>query len=49
MHDAHIYQLLYYIHYLKKLGIDTTGVIDYPKLKKTVKVTLTEQKQDFHT
>ncbi len=47
IHDAHTYQLLYYIYYLRKLGIDTTGVLDYPKLKKTVKVTLTEQKQDF--
>lgn len=47
IHEAHTYQLLYYIHYLRKLGIKTTGILDYPKLKKTVKVTLTKQKQDF--
>ncbi len=42
--EAHKYQLLYYIYYLTKLGINTTGIINYPKLKKTLKVTL--QKQD---
>ena len=47
MHDAHAYQLLYYIYYLKKLGIDTVGVLEYPRLKKTVNVILTKQKQDF--
>ena len=47
MHDAHEYQLLYYIYYLRKRGICVTGVLDYPKLKKTVKVMLTKQKQDF--
>ena len=47
IHDAHAYQLLYYIYYLKKLGIRTTGILNYPKLKKTVKVVLTKQKQAF--
>ena len=46
IHDAHEHQLLYYIYYLKKLGVKTTGVINYPKLKKKVQVVLTEQKQD---
>ena len=45
IHDAHTYQLLYYIYYLKKLGIKTTGVLNYPLLKKTVKVSLTKQQQ----
>ncbi len=47
IHDAHTYQILYYIYYLKKLGINTTGILEYPKLKKTVKINLTKQKQDF--
>ncbi len=47
IHEAHQYQLLYYIYYLKRLGITTTGLLDYPKLKKSVKVVLTPQKQEF--
>ena len=47
IHEAHEHQLLYYIYYLKKLGIDTSGILNYPKLKKTVRVTMTKQKQDF--
>lgn len=44
--DAHTYQLLYYLYYLKKrAGIDTKGVLNYPLLKKTVKVELTPQKE----
>ncbi|MDE1725900.1 MAG: CRISPR-associated protein Cas4 [Thaumarchaeota archaeon] len=44
--DAHVYQLLYYLYYLKKYaGLDTKGVLNYPLLKKTVKVELTPQKE----
>ncbi len=44
--DAHLYQLLYYLYYLKKhSGLDTKGVLNYPLLKKTVKVELTPQKE----
>lgn len=44
--EAHVYQLLYYLYYLKKhAGIDTKGVLNYPLLKKTVKVELTPQKE----
>lgn len=40
---ADIYQLKYYIYYLNNRGIDNLkGVIDYPKMKKRVKIELTE-------
>jgi len=45
IHEAHEFQLLYYIYCLKKLGVHKTGILDYPKLKKIVKVVLTQQKQ----
>jgi len=45
--SAHLYQLLYYLYYLKKhAGLDTKGVLNYPLLKKTVKVKLTPQKEN---
>lgn len=47
IHDAHAYQLLYYIYCLGKLGMKTTGVINYPELKKTVAVELTDEKRQF--
>lgn len=47
MHEAHTYQILYYIYRLKKLGVHTTGMLNYPKLKKTVRVVLTKQKREF--
>ncbi len=43
---AHEYQLLYYLYYLKKhAGLDTKGVLNYPLLKKTVKIELTSAKE----
>lgn len=42
---AHIYQLLYYIYYLKKEGVDAKGIIDYPLLKRREKIILTEDKE----
>jgi CRISPR-associated exonuclease Cas4 len=42
MEDSHRWQLLYYLYYLKRKGIaDATGEIDYPKLKKKLRVELT--------
>lgn len=42
MEEAHIWQVKYYIWYLKNLGIkNLRGEIDYPKLKKTQEVELT--------
>ncbi len=41
---ASLYQLLYYLYYLKReKGIVTTGVIDYPKLKQRQEVILTPE------
>jgi len=39
---ATLFQLLYYLYYLKhEKGIETTGVIDYPKQKRREEVALT--------
>jgi CRISPR-associated exonuclease Cas4 len=43
--DAHLYQLLYYLYYLKRCGgVEGKGVLHYPLLKRTVDVELTEEK-----
>lgn len=36
-------QLLYYLYYLKQLGIEKRGVINYPKMRKREEVVLTEE------
>ncbi|MCM8827628.1 MAG: CRISPR-associated protein Cas4 [Candidatus Omnitrophica bacterium] len=40
---AHKMQLLYYLYYLKKLGIEKKGVINYPKMRKKETVELTPE------
>lgn len=50
--DAHRWQLLYYIYYLKQRGVEgLTGEIDYPKLKQkeTVQLTPEAEKELEHT
>lgn len=42
---AHLFQLLYYLYYLKKHGVSLNGVLHYPLLRQTVKVELTEQRE----
>ena len=43
---ATLYQLLYYLYYLKhEKGITTTGVIDYPKERKRETVVLTPERE----
>lgn len=43
MEEAHLWQLKYYLYYLKNLGVQgVTGRLDYPKLKKTHDVELSE-------
>jgi CRISPR-associated exonuclease Cas4 len=43
---AHIYQLLYYIYFLKKKAdIKTMGFLDYPLLRRKVKVELTADRE----
>jgi CRISPR-associated exonuclease Cas4 len=45
--EAHYYQMLYYLWYLKNIkGVEKLeGVINYPKEKKVIKVELTEEKE----
>jgi CRISPR-associated exonuclease Cas4 len=46
MEDAHEFQLLYYLFYLKQKGVeDLSGQIDYPKLRQTQEVFLTAEKE----
>ena len=41
--DAHVFQLLYYLYYLKRYaGVDGKGVLHYPLLRRTVDVELTD-------
>lgn len=42
---AHVFQLLYYIYYLKKLGATVEGVLHYPLLKRTVEVKFTNERE----
>jgi len=44
MEKAHLFQLLYYLYYLKGFGVDVKGVLHYPLLKRTVSVELTEDR-----
>ncbi len=44
MEELHIWQVKYYLYILKKIGLEgVTGEIDYPRLKRLIKVTLTEE------
>ena len=44
LEEAHRYQLLYYLYYLKQKGVTSIkGEIDYPKLRKKVSVELTPE------
>ncbi|AHF80397.1 CRISPR-associated protein Cas4 [Thermococcus paralvinellae] len=40
MEKAHEMQALYYLYYLKKLGIKAKAILNYPKLRETRKITL---------
>jgi CRISPR-associated exonuclease Cas4 len=41
---AHKYQLLYYIYYLKQLGVKAKGILSYPKQRKTVEIKLDSER-----
>jgi CRISPR-associated exonuclease Cas4 len=46
MEEAHEMQLLYYLYYLKLKGVEgLRGQIDYPKLRETKMVELTEERE----
>jgi CRISPR-associated exonuclease Cas4 len=42
---AHVFQLLYYLYYLKRLGVDVRGILNYPLLKRRVDVDLTDERE----
>lgn len=43
--EAHTWQVLYYLYYLKGKGVNCKGEIDYPLLKRKETVELTEEKE----
>lgn len=43
---AHVYQMLYYLYYLKQLGVEAKGVINYPLLRRTEEVKLSEAQEE---
>ena len=43
--EAHIYQMLYYLYWLKAKSIVAKGVIDYPLLRRRQAVELTKEKE----
>lgn len=43
LEDADRIQVLYYLYYLKQLGVEKKGVLNYPKMKKRVDVELTPE------
>jgi len=46
MEQAHIFQMLYYLYYLKSKGLEKLkGVINYPLLREKAPVELTEEKE----
>lgn len=45
MEDAHRYQMLYYLHFLKNNGIDAKGIINYPLINKKEDVILTDSNE----
>jgi len=45
MEKAHLFQLLYYLYYLKRLGVEVRGVLHYPLLKRTLNVELTDDRE----
>jgi len=43
--DAHLFQLLYYLYYLKRYaGVEGRGCLHYPLLRRTVNVQLTDER-----
>jgi CRISPR-associated exonuclease Cas4 len=43
MEDAHVWQLKYYLYVMeRRLGETVTGILEYPKLRRTVEVLLSE-------
>ncbi len=45
MESSHECQMLYYLHCLKKKGVQAKGFIDYPLIRQRKEVVLTEEKE----
>jgi len=45
--EAHIWQLKYYLYVLEKNGVAATGVLEYPKLRKTEEVLLSQPDREY--
>lgn len=45
--EAHEWQLKYYLYILEKHGIQASGILEYPKLRKTEEVFLTEPDREY--
>lgn len=43
MHDADRIQVLYYLYYLRRLGVEKKGTINYPKMRRKEEIALTEE------
>lgn len=43
LEDSHIWQMKYYLYYLKKIGMEVQGIIDYPKIRKREIIKLMDQ------
>lgn len=45
--EAHNWQVKYYLYVLEQNGINATGLLEYPKLRKTQEVFLTQPDREF--
>lgn len=45
--EAHLWQVKYYLYVLEQNGIRATGLLEYPKLRKTQEVLLTQPDREF--
>jgi CRISPR-associated exonuclease Cas4 len=46
MEDAHVYQTLYYLYFLHKLGIEAKAVLSFPKSKENVELELNSEDEE---
>ncbi|MBN2649398.1 MAG: CRISPR-associated protein Cas4 [Prolixibacteraceae bacterium] len=45
--EAHIWQVKFYLYVLELNGIEATGILEYPKLRKTQEVLLTQPDREY--
>ncbi|AEA46796.1 CRISPR-associated protein Cas4 [Archaeoglobus veneficus] len=46
MEESHVYQTLYYLYFLKTLGIKARAVLTYPKHRETIKLELSGEDEE---